>query len=117
MARIVLTSFENCLQGKPPVGSKIKFKSEKQRYTVRASNTAYAICTKPFNARHTVLYTIVDNIHKVRGPENLVFGFGAETSEDCEEMLERVTSGETEVSYRHGIALDLEYIYIETKEE
>jgi hypothetical protein len=109
---IVVESFDGCVSGKPPIGAKIKFKGEKQRYTVRASNTAYAICTKPFNARKTVLYTIVDNLHKVRGPENLLFGFGAETDEQCQEMLGRVTSGETEVSYRHGIPLDLEYILI-----
>lgn len=80
-------SFRELLDRKPPVGSKIKFLGEKQKYTVRASNTAYAICTKPFNARKTVLYTIVDIIQDIRGPENLVFGSGAETDEQCKEML------------------------------
>jgi hypothetical protein len=110
--KVRIDTFRQCLENHPPIGSKIKFKGEKQRYTVRASNTAYAICTKPFNARKTVLYTIVDLLRGVRGPENLIFGFGAETDEQCQEMLERVTSGETEVSYRHDLPLDIEYIEV-----
>lgn len=81
--------------------SKIWFKGEKQGYTVRASNVAFCICTKPFNPRNTVLYCIIDWEQKIRGTENLVFGMGAESDEDCKEMLERVTNGETEVSKRN----------------
>ena len=40
-----------------PVGTKIWFNSERHGYTVRASNTAFAVLTKPFNAQKTVLYT------------------------------------------------------------
>ena len=43
-----------------PVGTKIKFREEKQKYTVRASSPFFAVCTKPFNAQKTVLYTIID---------------------------------------------------------
>jgi hypothetical protein len=89
-------------------GTKVKFEEEKQAYTVRASNVAFAICTKPFNVRRTVLYTIIDWRTKMRGPENLVFGMGAETDAQCEEMLKRLTDGETEVSFRHGIPLKIE---------
>ena len=95
---------------KLPVGTKIKFTEEKQRYTVRASNVAFAICTKPFNARKTVLYSIIDWNEDIRGPENLVFGMGAETEQQCEEMLERLTQGESEVSDRHRIKLKIEHI-------
>lgn len=91
------------------VGSKIKFKREKQVYTVQASNGIFAVCSKPFNARRTVLYTIIDFKEQVRGPENLVFGMGAETKEQCEEMLERLTQGETEVSHRHRVELDIDW--------
>jgi len=97
-----------------PVGSKIKFKREKQKYTIIASNACFLICTKPFNARKTVLYTIVDRKENVRGTENLVFGFGAETKKQCEEMLERLTQGESEVSHRNKIELDVEKYYILT---
>lgn len=86
---------------KLPVGSKVWFAGEKQGYTVKASNVAFAVLNKPFNARKTVLYCIIDWESGVRGPENLVFGMGAETTKECEEMLERLTTGETEVSSRH----------------
>lgn len=86
---------------KIPVGAKIWFDNEKQGYTVRASNAAFCICTKPFNAQKTVLYCIIDWEQGIRGPENILFGVGAETDEQCQDMLERVTQGESEVSGRY----------------
>ena len=97
---------------KIPVGSKIKFEREKQRYTVMASNVAFAVCTKPMNALKTVLYTVIDWNENVRGTENLVFGMGAETKKQCEEMLERLTQGESEVSSRNRVELDIEELSI-----
>jgi hypothetical protein len=93
-----------------PIGTKIKFHSEKQRYTVRASNAAYTIVTKPFNARKTVLYTIIDFHENVRGPEDLIFGMGAETDEEIADMLDRMTNGTSEISHRHRCDLDIEAI-------
>jgi len=90
------------------VGSKIKFKEEKQRYTVQASNDLFAVCTKPFNAQKTVLYTVIGWEENVRGTENLIFGMGAETRKQCEEMLERLTTGETEISHRNRTELKIE---------
>ena len=97
---------------KIPIFSKIKFTEEKQKYTVMASNACFLICTKPFNPKKTVLYTIVDRKEKIRGTENLIFGMGAETKKDCDEMLERLIDGESEVSYRNRIKLDIEKYYI-----
>lgn len=91
-------------------GQKVKFKSEKQRYTVRVASKRYAICTKPFNAQKTVLYCIIDQWLDIRGPENLVFGMGAETDEQCLEMLVRLLDGESEVSHRHQLKLDIERV-------
>jgi len=67
----------------------IYFKSQKRPYKVRASNAWFAICTKPHFK--TVLYTIIDFHEQIKGTENLVFGMGAETDEECNEMLERLT--------------------------
>ena len=53
-------------------GDKIKFKEEIQRYTVKAISSKFAICTKPFNARKTVLYTVIDFAKNIRGTENLM---------------------------------------------
>jgi hypothetical protein len=99
---------------KMPEGSKIKFSEEKQRYTVRASNVAFAVCTKPMNALRTLLYTIIDWSEKVRGTENLIFGMGAITDKDCNDMLERLTQGQTEVSHRHRIQLNIDEVKFRT---
>lgn len=90
-----------------PVGGRVWFAEEKQGYTVQARSARYVVCNKPFNVRRTVLYCIVDLEEQVRGPENLIFGMGAETREQCEEMLARMEDPESvsEVSYRHRIPL------------
>lgn len=97
---------------KIPEGSKIWFMEEKQGFTVRASNVAFAVCTKPMNALKTVLYTIIDWNEQIRGRENLVFGMGTETSKQCNEMLNRLTNGESEVSYRHRTKLNIRKLSI-----
>jgi hypothetical protein len=90
------------------VGEKVKFTSEKRRYTVRAAGARFAVLNKPFNPKNTVLYTVVDLEEGVRGTENLVFGAGAETDEHCVEMLKRLESGQTEVSHRNRVNIDIE---------
>ena len=89
------------------VGDKIRFAEEKQAYTVQARGKRFVVCTKPFNPRRTVLYTVIDVEQRVRGTENLLFGIGAETREQCEEMLARLESGASEVSYRNRVSLRL----------
>lgn len=91
----------------------IKFRNEKQRYTVQAQGKRFLVCTKPFNPKKTVLYTIIDLKEKIRGPEGVVFSIGAETKEQCEEMLDRIQTGETEISHRNRRTLDIEMIYAE----
>lgn len=92
------------------VGQKIKFAKEKRPYTVRACDERFAICTKPFNTQKTVMYTIIDLQRGVRGTEGLVFCMGFENDEACNEALQRLQSGESEVSYRNFIELDIETI-------
>lgn len=89
------------------VGDKVRFAEEKQAYTVQARSDRFLVCTKPFNPRRTVLYTVVDVANQVRGMENLIFGMGAETRAQCEQMLERLERGKTEVSYRNRVPLRL----------
>ena len=90
------------------VGDKIKFLEEKQKYTIRAIGKRYAICTKLFNPKKTILYTVVDFRNNIRGRENIVFEFGAESDKQCLEMLERLESNETEISRRNYIKLNIE---------
>jgi hypothetical protein len=70
------------------VGTKVKFASESQRYTVQAVTRGgrFAILTKPFNVRHTVLYSVVDFDRGVRGRDNY-YGLGYETPEDIAAAL------------------------------
>ena len=107
------------------VGDKVKFTEEKQRYTVQAASERYAVCTKPFNLRKTVFYTIVDFKDRIRGTENLIFGAGAETKEQCEEMIARLEGRDpemdfvTEISRRNYVGLHIESVdkaLIATKE-
>jgi hypothetical protein len=88
-------------------GDRVHFAGEKRPYTVRAANARWAICTKPFNLKRTTLYTIIDFERDVRGRENLIFGMGFETDEDCRRALMRLVEGESEVSYRHCVSLDV----------
>lgn len=90
------------------VGDKVYFPNEKKPYTVRARDERFIICTKPFNPRHTVLYTIIDLKHKWRGPDDRIFCSGYESDEDCAERLVELQSGEIEVSARRGIRLDID---------
>jgi len=92
-------------QSKLEIGGKIRFAEEKQSYTIRARDERFLVCTKPFNPRKTVLYTIVDLVENIRGTENLIFCMGFETDEECQEALTRLSSGESEISHRNFIKL------------
>lgn len=76
------------------VGSRIWFAEEKRPYRVRARGERYLVCTKPHNPMRTVIYTVIDLVEGCRGTENLVFGMGAETDEECEQMLARLEGRE-----------------------
>lgn len=86
------------------VGDKLKFDGERQRYTVQAFNDRFIIATKPFNARKTYLYTIVDRQEKRRGPIGLVFGppEDVDTPDGAQCVLDEMMEKEWQVSYRHN---------------
>lgn len=94
----------------PPLGAKVYVPNERRGFVVRARNARYAICTKPHFS--TVRYFILDARQGIRGPENLVFGMGAETDEDCNAMLERLRTGETEVTHRNRLPWDIERVVV-----
>lgn len=120
--------------GKPlNVGERIRFSSGRfkkngKSYTCIASNKFFAVCTQPltmikkvrggkYEHEKTVLYTVIDWTARIRGTENLVFGMGAETKEECDEMLDRLTNGESEVSHRNNTELSIEKIYRVSKKK
>lgn len=96
----------------PPLGALVWVEGEKRPYRVRAVGKRYAVCTKPFNVRRTVLYCVIDIVNRWRAPEGLIFGLGAETDEDCQAMLERLESGKTYLSERRGVPLDVTRVKI-----
>ena len=102
------------------VGDYVRFEEEVKKYKIQARNVRYLVLNKPLTLRDsggrvtkTTLYTIVDLVEQVRGPENLVFGLGAETQYECEEMLARIIDGETEISHRHRIPLVIRKVIID----
>lgn len=91
------------------VGDKIKFKIEKQRYKVIGVTDRFVVCLKPFNARRTYLYTIIDFLEKERGPDHWLFGkYSHEDQEDLQLCLAELESGECRLSPRRSIPLDIE---------
>ena len=90
------------------VGDRIRFSEERQSYTVQACDGRFAVCTKPFNAKRTVLYSIADFRDRIRGTENLIFCMGFENREACEEALKRLQDADSEISYRNRTELLIE---------
>lgn len=91
-------------------GDKIKFKAEKKRYTIQACDDRFLICTKPFAARKTYIYTVVDLKENIRGTVNLIFGPAEDYSlpEEAQVALKEFQAGKYEVSHRNRINLDIE---------
>lgn len=94
------------------VGDKIKFQSEKQRYIIQAKSDKYIICTKPFNARKTYFYSIIDLNRMVRGRINSIFGltYDVNNPEGAENLIKDLEQKICEVSWRHCIPLDVDIL-------
>lgn len=91
------------------VGDRIKFKSEKQRYIIRACDERFIIAIKPFNARKTYLYTIVDLKKKCRGADNWYCKYDYE-KDDLTDCLKELHTGKIYSTHRSRIDLDIERI-------
>lgn len=90
------------------IGDKVYIPEHKRPFRVKARDDRYIICTKPFNAKHTVIYFIVDLVDKWRAPDNMIFCSGYETDEQCQERLKELQDGKIELSVRRGIPLDID---------
>ena len=84
------------------VGDRVWFVEERLAYTVQAVSPdgRWVAATKPFAARRTVLYTVIDRDRQVRGRDDH-FGLGYETREACEAAIARFADGSVEHSRRH----------------
>jgi len=115
------------------VGDFIRFEEEGKKYEIQARSGDFLVLNKPFARRRrrgmscikTVIYTIIDLERQIRGvtiytiddlnrqlsePGNLLYRSVAETRLQCEEMLERLLAGDTEVSHRNNVPLRIKKI-------
>lgn len=91
------------------VGDKIRFAEEKRPYKVRACDERFLVCTKPYNLRpQTVIYTIVDLKAGIRGTDGYSIGpYSYYSDNDCINYLKELKSGESYISYRNRIELNI----------
>lgn len=91
--------------------TKIKFDSERQRYTVQAFDARFIVCTKPFNAQETYLYSVVDLLQATRGS----FGrwgppIEIDTPEGAAKIIVMLHGGDVGISERHSVPLSADEI-------
>lgn len=93
------------------VGSLVSFEEDPPEdvFTVQARGDNFLVATFPFEG--TVMYTVIDPAQGIRGTENLVFSAGAETVEQCQEMIARLegkdTDIQTEISRRNFVQIEV----------
>jgi len=98
------------------IGSKVKFLEEARPYIVKAMSERFIICTKAFNLKHTVLYTILDLKRNERGTHNCIFNpydFSKQGDIDSclsDLMLPKGDAMAIELSHRNKIILNIEAI-------
>ncbi len=90
------------------VKDKVYFAAEKSPYTVKAFDGRYAICTKPYNLKKTVVYTIIDFKEAKRSTNDLIFNiYDYKVQADIDECLKDLNSGKIGLSRRNSIELDI----------
>lgn len=74
------------------VNDRVKFAEEKISFKVMARNERFLICVKPFNARKTYFYAIVDLVEGIRGADNYHCRFDYEDPSEVKEALDLLVS-------------------------
>ena len=89
------------------IGSKVKFDDEKIfRWTVRAIRHPFVICTTSGDFGY---YTIIDLDKNIRGPDNFR-GVGYSTDEQIYSALNKLVTGDLDISSRNKIPLVIKEI-------
>lgn len=89
------------------VGDRVRFRGERQaRFKVQARGDRFVILTKPFNARHCCIYTVIDLEQGIRGTDDYG-GLGYESEQEIAEAMAMFDSGDAGVSYRNNVSLDI----------
>ena len=98
------------------VGTKILFDEEPVHYTIKALSERYAICTRLYNPKRTVIYTIIDFKEGVRGTNNLVFNiYDYKEQSDIDACMKDLINGECEITRRNRIDLSVKEIVLPAK--
>lgn len=93
------------------IGDRVKFSGERISYLVRARTNRFLICTKPFAAKKTFFYSIVDLKEKVRGKDNYIGNkYSYDDAEDLVKAIRDLELGHLEVSYRNRIPIKIDKI-------
>lgn len=86
------------------LGDRLYFKGEKKGFEIKSRNQRYLICTKPFNPKKTVVYTILDSEELINSTNNYVFNpYDYLSQADIDESLVDLVADKYELSRRHQV--------------
>jgi hypothetical protein len=93
------------MKKKIKVNDKVYFSDEPSiGYWVKACNDRYAILTRPYNPRRTVIYTIWDMKENIRSTNDYVFNpYDYNKQEDIDLSLTELMEGKYKLSTRHQV--------------
>lgn len=90
------------------LNDKIIFHEDKNHFTIKAISNRFAICTRPYNLKKTVFYTIIDFENNKRSTTDLVFNiYDFKNQLDIEQCLLDLESGEISLSRRNQVDLNI----------
>ena len=90
------------------IGDKVQFKEEKGPYIVRGRTKRYMILTRPYYAKKTIIYAIVDWATDKRSSDSHVFSpYNYEEPEGILECLQSLTMGVCRLSRRNQIPVKI----------
>lgn len=119
------------------VGDKVFWKDAEAPMKVVACNARFVVCTRKLSKKHDnevleslvenqsysskkaayeackdyPIYTIIDFKERVNGPHNIIFNpYDFKDQESLDELMADLESGETEVSAKRGVPLNLDVV-------
>lgn len=96
--------------GRLPVsGSRVRFAESRRSWRVRAVSATgrYVGLSSPNNLAGSDFYTVIDTVDLVRGPDDRFLGGAWITDDDFTEHLAELEAGESSISQRRRVELDI----------
>lgn len=96
------------------LGDKVRLYGDANNlYTVKAIGYPFIICTRPYNLKSTVFYTILDFEKCIRNRHNLIFNpFNFKIQKDIDKCLSHLLNKTDGISLSHRNHIDLEIFEI-----